>query len=147
MAHSKSDGPAELVRAGPELAKMLRETGLGSHPDVVLALAANAHGLRMKPRAQDVRRSRLMRVALDAEWLEAATPELPEHRLWRAVIEGAVIDVQRGGIHARRARRLNHLSGRLNRRASRRITVLTAPEGMPLSQIVERIKRAAHAVF
>jgi hypothetical protein len=93
------------------------------------------------------------------------------------VIERAVIDVQRGGIHARRARarllesddfllvaerarsgdpktlrkhigiRLNHLSRRLNRRSSRRITVLTAPEEMPLSQIVERIKRAAHAVF
>jgi hypothetical protein len=40
----------EFVSKRPALEKLLTETGLGSHPDVVLALAENANQLRLQPR-------------------------------------------------------------------------------------------------
>lgn len=50
-AEAKLAACAEFVRNRPDLATIMR-TGLGSHPDIVLALAGNAHNLRMKPRAR-----------------------------------------------------------------------------------------------
>ena len=40
----------EFIAARPDLREMLNESGYGSHPDVVLAIAAEAHRLRVKPR-------------------------------------------------------------------------------------------------
>ncbi len=52
---AKLEPAAEFVRNRPGLATIMR-SGLGSHPDVVMVLAANAHNLRMKPRARKVTR-------------------------------------------------------------------------------------------
>ena len=41
---------AEFVKQRPGLASLLRESGMGSHPEFVLALAANPSALRVTPR-------------------------------------------------------------------------------------------------
>lgn len=48
---SKLAAGAQFMRNRPGLAKLMR-SGIGSHPDVVMALAENAHQLRMTPRAR-----------------------------------------------------------------------------------------------
>jgi len=51
-ATARLEAAQQFVRNRPELAEILRTTGLGSHPDIVRALAENAHNLRMKPKAR-----------------------------------------------------------------------------------------------
>lgn len=51
-AKIKLAGAQEFVRNREGLALIMRRSGLGSHPDVVMALAGNAHNLRMKPRTR-----------------------------------------------------------------------------------------------
>jgi hypothetical protein len=111
-----------------------------------------------------------------------SNPAQPEHLLWSAVIERAVMDSREGGIHARTARdwllvspdfllvafyvgssdpetlrvqirrgldqdqRTPRRPG--SRRGSRgpRLTLLTAPPGMPMWEIAEKTARAARVV-
>ena len=51
-AKSKLEAAQAFVNNRPELAAFLRESGVGSHPDIVMALAENSHTFRMKPRVR-----------------------------------------------------------------------------------------------
>jgi hypothetical protein len=112
------------------------------------------------------------RVVLEEGWLDAPTAQ-PEHCLWAAVLARAVHDAREGGIHARDARSwlldssdfylVAFYAGSSDpetlrasirasldrtprvRRARRvpRLTLLTAPAGLPLWEIIERISRRA----
>ena len=49
-AERRLDAARTFVKNRPELQRLLDVTGLGSHPEVVRALAENPHGLRLVPR-------------------------------------------------------------------------------------------------